>query len=83
MYNPKLYAVIMAGGSGTRLWPLSRKATPKQMLNLLGERSMFQMAVDRLLPILPPDQILIVTTASMAQALQAQTPNIPYSKFFS
>jgi mannose-1-phosphate guanylyltransferase len=81
MYNPKLYAVIMAGGSGTRLWPLSRKATPKQMLNLLGERSMFQMAVDRLLPILPPDQILIVTTASMAQALQAQTPNIPTQNF--
>ena len=42
------YAVIMAGGGGTRLWPLSRKETPKQMLQLIGERTMFQLAVDRL-----------------------------------
>ncbi|MCK4901309.1 MAG: hypothetical protein KAS38_21170, partial [Anaerolineales bacterium] len=40
------YAVIMAGGGGTRLWPLSRKARPKQMLRLLDERSLFQTAVD-------------------------------------
>ena len=42
------YALILAGGGGTRLWPLSRKALPKQMLRLLDERSMFQMAVQRL-----------------------------------
>jgi len=43
-----LYAVIMAGGSGTRLWPLSRRGYPKQALKLIGERTMFQHAVDRL-----------------------------------
>ena len=43
-----LYAVIMAGGSGTRLWPLSRKSQPKQSLRLIGDRTMFQHAVDRL-----------------------------------
>ncbi|NQS91922.1 MAG: mannose-1-phosphate guanylyltransferase/mannose-6-phosphate isomerase, partial [Chloroflexi bacterium] len=42
------YAVIMAGGGGTRLWPLSRKNRPKQMLKLGQERSLFQVAVDRL-----------------------------------
>ncbi|MER3469426.1 MAG: hypothetical protein C4314_05750, partial [Thermoflexus sp.] len=45
------YAVILAGGSGTRLWPLSRQSRPKQMLRLLGERTMFQLTVDRLLPL--------------------------------
>jgi mannose-1-phosphate guanylyltransferase len=42
------YAVIMAGGGGTRLWPLSRKARPKQMLRLLEERTLFQTSVERL-----------------------------------
>ena len=47
------YAVIMAGGGGTRLWPLSRKSRPKQMLSIGGERSLFQVAVDRLDGIFP------------------------------
>ena len=46
-----LYAVIMAGGSGTRLWPLSRREQPKQALRLIGERTMFQHSVDRLAPL--------------------------------
>ncbi|MEK7807936.1 MAG: sugar phosphate nucleotidyltransferase, partial [Chloroflexota bacterium] len=57
-----LYAIIMAGGSGTRLWPLSRQSRPKQSLKLIGERTMFQLAVDRLLPILPAERIIVVTT---------------------
>ncbi|RMF30169.1 MAG: mannose-1-phosphate guanylyltransferase, partial [Chloroflexi bacterium] len=55
------YAVIMAGGTGTRLWPLSRKRRPKQALRLIGDRTMFQHAVDRLAPLFPPERILVVT----------------------
>lgn len=75
------YALIMAGGSGTRLWPLSRSHRPKQSLNLVGERSMFQQAVDRLLPLFPVDRIWIITRQEHAEVLQSQTPNIPPHQF--
>jgi len=75
------YAVIMAGGGGTRLWPLSRKSKPKQMLNLLGDRSLFQMAVDRLDPLIPPEQIFVVTVEDQAEKLKVQTPGIPSENF--
>lgn len=75
------YAVIMAGGGGTRLWPLSRQTRPKQMLSLLGERSMFQMAVDRLEGLFAPDQIYVVTVAEQAAGLQAQCPQIPLENY--
>ncbi|MFQ6616245.1 MAG: mannose-1-phosphate guanylyltransferase [Fidelibacterota bacterium] len=48
MKSPRFHAVIMAGGRGTRFWPLSRNSRPKQLLNIIGERSMLQMTVDRL-----------------------------------
>jgi len=75
------YAVIMAGGGGTRLWPLSRVDRPKQMLNLVGDRSLFQIAVDRLKPLFPPERILVVTAASQASRLQAQSPELPKENF--
>lgn len=71
------YAVIMAGGGGTRLWPLSRKSRPKQMLSLFGERSLFQTAVRRLEGIFPPERILVVTVQEQAADLQSQAPQIP------
>lgn len=76
-----LYALIMAGGSGTRLWPLSRQKQPKQALKLTGDRTMFQMAVDRALPILPPERIIAVTTADLAGLLAEQTPQVPRRNF--
>jgi len=75
------YAVIMAGGGGTRLWPLSRQSRPKQMLTLGQERSLFQIAVDRLKAILPPERILIVTVEDQAPGLQTQCPDIPQENF--
>ena len=72
-----LYAVIMAGGSGTRLWPLSRQGQPKQALKLIGERTMFQHSVDRLAPLFPPERIFVVTSAAMADVLRPQTPELP------
>ncbi len=75
------YAVIMAGGGGTRLWPLSRQNRPKQMLKLGQERSLFQVAVDRLHDILPPERILVVTVEDQASELQEQCPEIPPENF--
>jgi mannose-1-phosphate guanylyltransferase len=53
-----MYIVILAGGSGTRFWPLSRAARPKQLISLTGDRSMLQRTVERVLP-LKPKRILI------------------------
>ena len=75
------YAVIMAGGGGTRLWPLSRQARPKQMLNLVGDRTLFQIAVDRLEELFAFERILVVTAASQAPNLQEQCPDIPEENF--
>ncbi len=76
-----LYALIMAGGGGTRLWPLSRQTHPKQMLKLFGERTMFQLAVDRLLPLLSPEHILVVTAADQVALLAEQYPQLPRENF--
>lgn len=75
------YAVIMAGGGGTRLWPLSRKSRPKQMLNIGQERSLFQAAVDRLKGVFTPDRIIVVTVEDQAPGLQEQCPDIPSENF--
>jgi mannose-1-phosphate guanylyltransferase len=75
------YAVIMAGGGGTRLWPLSRQSKPKQMLALFDERSMFQTAVDRILDIFPPERIFVVTVQEQAIALQQQHTKLPSENF--
>lgn len=75
------YAVIMAGGGGTRLWPLSRANRPKQMLRLNGEESLFQMAVNRLMGLFDPDHIYVVTVAEQAALLQQQSPEIPTENY--
>jgi mannose-1-phosphate guanylyltransferase len=76
------YAVIMAGGGGTRLWPVSRRDRPKQMLPLLEEHlTLFQTTVRRLSGLLPADRILVVTVAEQAQGLQEQAPEIPAENF--
>ncbi|GAM08441.1 mannose-1-phosphate guanylyltransferase [Geobacter sp. OR-1] len=66
-----MYVVILAGGSGTRFWPLSRKRTPKQLMSVFGGRSMLQRTIDRVLP-LQPKRILVVTNAEQASATAAQ-----------
>ena len=75
------YAVIMAGGGGTRLWPISRKETPKQLLPLLGKETLFQSTVSRLEPIFPPERILVVTVAEQAREMQKQVPAIPVENY--
>ncbi|HVM70591.1 MAG TPA: mannose-1-phosphate guanylyltransferase [Anaerolineales bacterium] len=75
------YAVIMAGGSGTRLWPLSRRSRSKQSLKLVGDRTMFQHAVDRLAPLFQPEQIFVVTREDQSALLSAQVPELPAANF--
>lgn len=75
------YAVIMAGGGGTRLWPLSRKYRPKQFLKIINDRSMFQIAIDRLTGIFEIDHIFVVTVASQVEGLHQEYPDLPRENF--
>ena len=70
-------ALILAGGSGTRFWPLSRKARPKQLLALEGERSLLQKTVDRLEPLVAASDVWICTTEALAEAVREQLPEVP------
>ncbi len=75
------YVCILAGGGGTRLWPLSRGRRPKQVLALAGARTLIQDTVDRLLPLVPPERLLIITERSHAEELREQVPEIPRQNF--
>lgn len=71
------YAVIMAGGGGTRLWPLSRREKPKQLLPLIGQETLFQSTVKRLEGLFPPERIFVVTVEEQAQEMKEQAPELP------
>ena len=72
-----LYALIMAGGGGTRLWPESRLALPKQFIALFGAKSLVQIAFDRIVPLIPPERVLVVTGRRYVEAIKRQLPDLP------
>jgi mannose-1-phosphate guanylyltransferase len=72
-----MYALIMAGGTGTRLWPRSRTAKPKQFLPLLGEHTMLQETVQRIRPLVPAEQIIIATGRNYTDLVAEQLPDVP------
>jgi len=72
-----LHAVIMAGGSGTRFWPASRKGYPKQFLSLFGEKSLIQQTWDRCLAFTEPSRCWVVTGALHADLVREQLPDLP------
>ncbi|HET7684962.1 MAG TPA: sugar phosphate nucleotidyltransferase [Candidatus Limnocylindria bacterium] len=72
-----MYAIVMAGGAGTRLWPLSRRKTPKQLLNLAGEASLLQQTVARLEPLLNAADIFVITSQAHVRATREQLPQLP------
>jgi mannose-1-phosphate guanylyltransferase len=71
------FVIIMAGGRGERFWPVSRERTPKQLLTLLGKRSFLQEAVERVLPLVPLKNVLIITNETQAAAVRKQLPKLP------
>jgi mannose-1-phosphate guanylyltransferase len=75
--NKDRFVVIMAGGKGERFWPLSREKTPKQLIPLLGNRSLLQQAVDRVLPLVPVKNILVITNETQAPEVLRQVPKLP------
>jgi mannose-1-phosphate guanylyltransferase len=75
--NSNFYPVILAGGRGTRFWPLSRKKRAKQLLALDGKQTMIQQTVTRLLPLAPPKQFWIITNDDLRPAILKQLPKLP------
>lgn len=75
-----LYAIILAGGSGTRLWPRSRTQRPKQLLDLLSERTMLQETYDRIVPLVPPENVFVITSWRYLDDVHAQLPYVPESQ---
>ncbi|HOR00658.1 MAG TPA: mannose-1-phosphate guanylyltransferase [Anaerolineae bacterium] len=75
--EPALSVVILAGGVGTRLWPRSRRSCPKQLLDLVNPRTMLQNTVDRVLPLVGPERIYVVTGTEYAEQAREQLPELP------
>ena len=73
---PRLYALILSGGAGTRLWPLSRRAKPKQFLPLVGERTLLQDTVDRIAEIIPFERIFAVAPPEHRELIHEQLPEL-------
>lgn len=74
---PKSFVVILAGGKGERFWPQSRLRRPKQLLPIVGDQPMLVQTVERVLPVVPPENILILTNNEQAAAVRRMCPRLP------
>jgi len=72
-----LHAIVMAGGSGTRFWPASRAALPKQLLPLAGAKTLLEDTIDRLDGLVPPNRVMVVTAGRLLDAVRRQLPQVP------
>ncbi len=75
--NRHCYGLILAGGRGTRFWPRSRRRSAKQVLNVVGDRSLIQATVDRLAPVIPPERLWVLTNEHLRDTIVKQLPEIP------
>src|SRR5437762_11362607 len=74
---PRLYVLVLSGGAGTRLWPLSRRDRPKQFLDLIGDRSLLEDTVDRVSEFVPSERIFVVAPPEHRALIHAQLPDLP------
>jgi mannose-1-phosphate guanylyltransferase len=83
--NPssRLHGVILAGGRGTRFWPRSRRAHPKQLMNLLDEESLLQQTVARLHPLIPPERVWVFTNEILVKQVQRHLPRVPAAQIIA
>src|ERR1035441_3995637 len=81
--NRHHYGLILAGGRGTRFWPRSRKRSAKQVLNVVGERSLIQSTVDRLTPLIAPERLWVLTNDYLRDIVIKQLPDVPRSQILA
>ena len=72
-----MWAIVLAGGIGSRFWPLSTPERPKQLLKLIGEQPLIAETISRLAPLIPPERVLVLTSRDIAAAIHAAIPEIP------
>ena len=72
-----LHGLIMAGGAGTRFWPLSRKNRPKQLLRLAGQETLLRQTIDRFEGLVPPERIVVMTNEALVDAVREDLPELP------
>ena len=76
-----MYHVILAGGSGSRFWPKSRKNNPKQLMKILGDETMIRLTYNRLRKIAETDKILVVASKQLSKLIHKDIPEIPKENF--
>jgi mannose-1-phosphate guanylyltransferase len=81
--KPECYTVIIAGGKGTRFWPLSRSQRPKQLLKILGPKSLIRETAERILPLSGRARTIVVTVADQLSALRKELPGLPRRNFLA
>ena len=81
--NRHHYGLILAGGRGTRFWPRSRKRSAKQVLNVVGERSLIQSTVDRLKPLIAPERMWVLTNDHLRDIIIKQLPEVPRNQILA
>jgi len=81
--NRHHYGLILAGGRGTRFWPRSRRSSAKQVLNVVGDRSLIQATVDRLSPVIPPERLWVLTNHHLRDTIVRQLPEIPANQILA
>ena len=81
--NPHYYGLILAGGRGTRFWPRSRRASAKQVLNVVGDHSLIQATVSRLASVIPPERIWVLTNKHLQKTIIEQLPEVPHKQILA